>query len=124
MVWGGAKHMKQTFVYITDTVEFLHQYKDAPDEVAYLRNLHRHLAHYKVAIEVFHTDREIEFIMLKHQLYQFTHNTDHDLNCSCEQFAESLLEWAQFYYGKNRDIIIEVSEDGENGVELIYRKEN
>ena len=116
--------MTQTFVYITDTVQFFHKYENAPDEVAFLRNLHRHLAHYKVSIEVFHDDREIEFIMLKNKLSGFTHNTDHDLNCSCEQFAEQLLEWVQFYYGKHRDVKIEVNEDGENGVELIYRKES
>ena len=115
--------MKQTFVYITDTLEFIHQYKDAPDEVAYLRNPHRHLLHIKVKVEVFSTDREIEFIMLKHRVHNYLNVSYYEPNCSCETVAEMLLCFIQDTYGYNRDIVIEISEDGENGVNLIYGKE-
>jgi len=116
--------MTQAFVYITDTMEFLHCYEDAPNEVAYLRSLHRHLAHYKVSIEVFSDDREIEFIILKHKIKDYMVNLHTDRNCSCEALARMLLSFIQSTYGKDRDIKIEVNEDNENGVELVYRKEN
>ena len=115
--------MKQTFVYVTTTFEFIHRYKDAPEEVSYLRNLHRHLAHIKVQIEVFHDDREIEFIILKHKLNKFLEGCNTDENCSCEMIADMLLSFMQLVYGTKRDMTITVSEDGENGVELVYRKE-
>lgn len=124
MVWKGDKDMTQTFVYVTDVMEFIHQYKNAPDEVAYLRNLHRHLAHIKVQVEVFDDDREIEFIMLKHQVKDFMFRVQHETNCSCEQFAKMLLSFIQDRYGKDRDIMITVNEDNENGCEVIYRKES
>jgi len=115
--------MIQTFVYCTDTVEFIHQYKDAPEEVAYLRNLHRHLAHVKCQVEVFDDDREIEFIMLKHKVSDFMYKLQHTANCSCETFAYKLLTFLRREYGNNRDMFVTVSEDGENGCEIIYRKE-
>jgi len=114
--------MIQTFIYVTDVIEFIHQYKDAPEEVAYLRNLHRHLAHIKVQVEVFDDDREIEFIMLKHRLHDYMYSIQHESNCSCETFAKTLLAWLQTMYG-DRDMMVTVNEDGENGVEVVYRKE-
>ena len=115
--------MKQVFVYITDTAEFIHQYVDAPDEVYYLRYPHRHLAHIKITIEVFHDDREIEFIMLKHKVHHYIDHLERSLKCSCEMFADMLLSYLQDEYGKNRDIKIEVNEDDENGCEVIYRRD-
>lgn len=113
--------MTQSFIYITTQTEFIHAYPDAPDEVAYLRNPHRHLAHIRIQVEVFDDDREIEFIMFKHRVDEYL-----DLNTmsnrSCEMIARELLEFVQQLYGTHRDVSIEVSEDGENGAELIYRR--
>ena len=63
--------MIRTSIFINTQTEFIHQYKDAPKEVSYLRYPHRHLAHIKVEIEVFHNEREVEFIMLKHRVDDF-----------------------------------------------------
>lgn len=116
---------KQLFIYITDTFELIHYYKDAPKEVAYLAYPHRHLAHIKVKIEVFHNDREIEFIMFKHEIrnYIWQIRTEMVSNLSCEKIAEMIVQYIQDDYGKDRDIIVEVNEDNENGCEVIYRKE-
>jgi len=115
--------MKQTFIYVTDTTEFFHYYPNPPVEVSYLRTLHRHLLHIKVKVEVFSTDREIEFIMLKHKLREYMDKMEYKADCSCELFAEMLLCFIQYEYGTERDVVITVSEDNENGCELIYRKE-
>ena len=114
--------MTKEYVYITTQTEFIHQYKDAPDEVFYLRNLHRHIAHIKIKIQVFDNDREIEFIMLKHSIDNFirTNLTDKFNNISCEQLSELLLDYIITNYGTNREVEIIVSEDNENGSELKY----
>lgn len=116
--------MIQTFVYITTQREFFHRYKDAPDEVAYLRNMHRHLLHINAKVEVFDADREIEFIMFKHRIDEYLDSVVYQANTSCETVAYSILNFIRDKYGNHRDIKIVVSEDGENGVEVVYRKEN
>lgn len=47
-----------------DVVGF-HHWPDAPHEVAYLRDRHRHVFHFEVEVPVFHNDRDTEFHMLK-----------------------------------------------------------
>ena len=113
--------MIQKFIYVTFQTEFIHQYKNAPDEVSFLRYPHRHIAHIKVQVEVFHNDREIEFIMLKHKLQNYC-ELDKLSNNSCETIAEMILDYVQENYGDQRDIKIIVSEDNENGCELVYEK--
>ena len=114
--------MTQTFIYVTLEHEFVHRYKDAPEEVSYLRNYHRHIAHIKVQVEVFHDDREIEFIMLKHELQDHLSQFNEQLDLSCESLAKGLLYYMQTHYG-DRDMMIVVNEDNENGCEVVYRKE-
>jgi len=116
--------MTQTFVYVTLEHEFVHRYVDAPDEVAYLRNYHRHIAHIKVQVEVFCEDREIEFIMLKHELQEYLSMFEKQMDSSCETLASILLNYMKRCYGENRDMMIIVNEDNENGCEVIYRKES
>ena len=114
--------MIQRFVYVTLQKEFIHQYKDAPDEVSYLRFPHRHMAHIKVKVEVFNNDREIEFIMLKHKLELHLNYLTKTSNNSCETIATELFTFMQHEYSMSRDMEITVSEDGENGSTLVYRK--
>jgi hypothetical protein len=42
------------------------------DDVSFLGVPHRHIFHFKVRIEVFHDDRDIEFIQFKRWLENFT----------------------------------------------------
>lgn len=108
------------FIFVTTKIEGLHRYPDAPDEVSYLRNLHRHLFGVKVKIEVFHNDRDLEFIMVKHVVENYL-NAIFSIkveSISCEMIANDLYEVLKGRYGKVRLIQIEVDEDGENGVIL------
>lgn len=119
MVWREYTDMIKKFIYVTFQKEFIHQYKDAPDEVSYLRYPHRHIAHIKVRVQVFDNDREIEFIMFKHWLEE--NITINKLtNNSCENIAEYIISQVQSLYDNNRDIAVQVSEDAENGCELYY----
>jgi hypothetical protein len=56
------------FIEVTWQFEGLHCWPSAPDEVAFLRSPHRHIFHCRARLEVFHQDREVEFILLKRNL--------------------------------------------------------
>lgn len=113
--------MIQKFVYVTFQKEFIHCYPEAPEEVRYLRYPHRHMAHIKVEVEVFEDDREIEFIMLKHKLEREI-SLDKITSYSCEAVATNIFTFMQHEYSMSRDMRITVSEDGENGSVLVYKK--
>ena len=90
-------------------------------EVSFLGYPHRHIFHFKVWIEVFHDDRDIEFIQFKRwleSLYQGTLELDYK---SCEMIADELAHQIQIKH-PGRHIRIEVSEDGENGCDNTYQK--
>jgi hypothetical protein len=89
--------------------------------VAFLASPHRHIFHFRVAIEVFHDDRDIEFIQFKRWLEDLYGDGEVlDLNLkSCEMIADDLyLQIAKKY--PERKVIINVSEDGENGCTITY----
>lgn len=113
-----------TQVYCSLQVEGVHRWPECPfEEVPYLRDLHRHVFHIKAYKEVTHDDRDVEFIMLKHQIQHYLlsnyasegqdgHFMD-DYVCifdamSCEMIARELIE----EFGLSS---CEVNEDGENG---------
>lgn len=107
-------------IYITTKIEGFHKYENAPDEVWYLRNTHRHLFGVKATIEVYHEDRELEFIMIKHQVDEMLKDilASSEDGVSCETIAEELYKRLKWFHGTTRAIQIEVNEDGENGVVL------
>jgi hypothetical protein len=94
------------------------------DDVSFLGVPHRHIFHFKVWIEIFHDDRDIEFIQFKRWLQRLYDNSVLELDHkSCEMISNDLfLQIAQRYPGRN--IWIDISEDGENGSFIKYDKEN
>lgn len=110
--------LKKQSIWVTFQMEGIHNYPDAPDEVAFLRHPHRHMFHFKVEIEVFHDDRDLEFIVLKRDiLLQYNCDLLQLDNKSCEMIAKDLYAFLSTEY-PGRAITIEVSEDGENGAKL------
>jgi hypothetical protein len=98
--------------------EIIHKWADCPfEEVAYLRNPHRHILHIKAKKKVSHDDRDIEIIMFKHDLERYLErNIGLNVgNMSCEMIARELFENFNLTY-------CEVLEDGENGAEIINSK--
>ena len=131
------KEVAQRQIWVTFQKEGIHKYPAAltdpalatGDEydVSFLGYPHRHIFHFRVWIDVWHTDREIEFIQFKRwleNLYRPTnnHNTNTVLSLdfkSCEMIADDLyLQIAARYPG--RSVWIEVAEDGENGCLIKY----
>ena len=91
------------------------------DDVSFLGFRHRHIFYFKVWIEVFHDDRDIEFIQFKRWL-QRLYNQDDVLelnNKSCEMIADELYQVINDKY-PNRFVRISVAEDNENGCEMDY----
>ena len=111
-------------IWVTFKKEGIHKYPAALEDpnladVSFLGYPHRHMFHFKVWIEVFHDDRDIEFIQFKRwleSLYQGTLELDYK---SCEMIADELADQIQTKY-PGRQVRIEVSEDGENGCDINY----
>lgn len=88
-------------------------------DVSFLASPHRHMFHFNVAIQVFHTDRDIEFIQFKRWLDNL-YTGVLELNFkSCEMISDDLYQQIASRY-PDRDIHITVSEDGENGATIYY----
>jgi hypothetical protein len=93
--------------------------RDAYD-VSFLASPHRHMFHFNVTIQVFHNDRDIEFIQFKRWLENLYVGGTLELNFkSCEMISDDLYEQIAARY-PDRKIIITVSEDGENGATISY----
>jgi len=123
---------KKCMIHVTFQKEGIHMYPAAStdpslatgdrDDVSFLSHPHRHIFHFKVAIQVYHNDRDIEFIQFKRWLERLYSQDILELNFkSCEMISDDLaLEIARNY--PDRTMIITVEEDGENGSTTKYTK--
>jgi hypothetical protein len=90
------------------------------DDVSFLGYPHRHVFKFRVEIEVFHEDRDIEFIQFKRWLENLYNDGTLQLDYrSCEMISDELAEKINDRY-PGRKIHIQVSEDGENGSVAVY----
>lgn len=114
-------------IWVTFQREGIHCYPAALKDpkladVSFLGHPHRHIFHFKVWIEVFHDDRDIEFIQFKRWCESLYGNDiiklDHK---SCEMISDELYITIANKY-PNRDVWISVSEDNENGSYIKYNK--
>lgn len=108
-------------IFVTFQKKGLHRYPYAVNltGVEFLANLHRHLFKFKVTIEVFHDDREIEFLLFQEFCEGLlADKVDVDFK-SCEMISNDLAEKIIDRY-PGRWLEIEVSEDGENGSIITY----
>lgn len=112
--------VKTSMVWVTFEKEAIHKYPAALEdpalsEVSFLGYPHRHILKMRVAIEVFHDDRDIEFILFKRWLLSLYQDNILQLDfLSMEMISDALAEQINAKY-PGRKIAIEVSEDGENG---------
>ena len=115
-------------IWVTFTKEGIHKYPAAltdPNlatgdeyDVSFLGYPHRHTFHFKVWIEVFHDDRDIEFIQFKRWLEKLYSEAVLQLDYkSCEMIADDLAKVINERYPE-RWVKISVAEDNENGCEM------
>ena len=110
------------WVFVTFQKEGIHCWPGAKDlpGVEFLANPHRHLFKFRVEVQVFHDDREIEFILFKRELEKLYGDGILELDYkSCEMIADELAKYIKDHY-PGRFMKIEVSEDGENGAVGYY----
>jgi hypothetical protein len=90
-------------------------------DVSFLATPHRHIFHFEVTIEVFHNDRDIEFIQFKRWLEnQYSQGILALDYKSCEMISDDLYEVIATRY-PDRNMTITVSEDNENGATIHYK---
>jgi hypothetical protein len=130
------KEAAQRQIWVTFRKEGIHCYPAAATDpalntageydVSFLANPHRHIFHFRVSIDVFHNDRDIEFIQFKRWLENLYSGNNSNSGSileldwkSCEMIADDLyIQIAERY--PDRNVVIEVSEDGENGCSISY----
>ena len=119
-----------TNIWVTFCKEGIHKYPAALEDpklatgdeydVSFLGYPHRHMFHFKVEIEVFHEDRDIEFIQFKRWLEKLYAEGTLQLDYkSCEMICDDLAAQINNKY-PNRKLTITVSEDNENGATCSY----
>ncbi len=122
--------MAKKFIFFTFQKEGIHKFPFADKDpnlatgdefdVSFLALPHRHMFHFKVWISVTHNNRDIEFIQAKRFAESLYNKGTLQLNNqSCEMMAEHLYSQLSVKY-PNREIRIEVSEDGENGTYIEF----
>ena len=122
----------KSFIWVTFQKEGIHRYPAAATDpklatgdwldVSFLGTPHRHIFHFRVEMEVFHDDRDVEFIQLKRIVESWYQDGTLALDFkSCEMMARDLHnELAETW--PQRDYVVEVSEDGENGCRIYFPK--
>lgn len=109
--------MKRTsYITVKFQKEGIHCYPAAKDlpGVEFLAYPHRHMFHFTATLQVFHDDRDVEFILLKRELESlYSAGTLQIDSMSCEMLAEQLCSYLLEHY-PNRIVQVEVSEDNEN----------
>ena len=124
----------KSMIWVTFAKEGIHKYPAALEDpnlatgdeydVSFLGYPHRHIFHFRVCIEVFHDDRDIEFIQFKRWLEKLYSGSETggvlvlDYK-SCEMICDELADTINTKY-PNRRMEITVSEDGENGATIQY----
>ena len=104
MIWAICKFQFEGF----------HQWSGAPEEVAFLRNRHRHIFHCEVAISQEHDNRDIEFFTFKKELKSGIPLYIRGENDSCEMIGQRIKDMVERDH-PGRIVIVQVFEDNENG---------
>lgn len=122
----------KSFIWVTFQKEGIHKYPQAATDpklatgdwldVSFLGTPHRHIFHFRVEMEVFHDDRDVEFIQAKRIMERWYAESILQLDYkSCEMMARELHKMCTLTWTE-RDYVIEVSEDGENGCRMYFEK--
>lgn len=118
----SPSYVQQMSVIVKGQFEATHNWPECPiEEVHFLKYPHRHVFHVIFEVGTTHADRDVEFILLKRDLAMHLHeeyNEEPLGRKSCEDIA---IELRNFFIGDYPTIKkIEVWEDDENGVKLIF----
>ena len=109
--------MTNTVIINFDIVGF-HYYKDAPNDVSFLRNSHRHIFNIKIGYKVDDLDREKEIFIqtgfVEDYLIESYGSPCLFGQMSCEMIAKELLEFTK----DDGSVWCEVLEDNKGGAKV------
>ena len=122
--------MSRKFITVQFQKEGVHHYPESDknpstatgewDDVSFLAAPHFHYFFFKVSIEVFDDNREIEFIQFNRWVQRLYENKTLDLNHrSCEMMADELISQVSTKY-PGRRMVVEIYEDNINGVRVEF----
>jgi hypothetical protein len=119
-------------IWVTFRKEGIHKYPAAltdPNlatgdeyDVSFLGHPHRHIFHFRVWLSITHNDRDVEFIQFKRWLEKLYSSNEGVLSLdykSCEMMSDDLYAQISARY-PDREVWIEIAEDGENGSFIKY----
>lgn len=105
-------------IFVTTSFAAFHCWPDAPEPVAFLRNLHRHKFGVRVELGVTHADRDLEFFMVQANLNQVISirvlpALQASSSLACENLATIIFNRMKDKYPTTTAVTVD--EDGENG---------
>ena len=113
-----------TSVWVTAEFVGFHCWPDAPKEVAFLRDLHRHKFCVCVSVNVAHSDRDVEFFILKRDVQDvivaLSKALADNIQMSCEMMAVFIGETLVGPNFRYNVASVSVSEDSENGATVSF----
>jgi hypothetical protein len=105
----------KAFIEVKTEFAGFHRWVNAPDEVYFLRNLHRHLFKVACVFEVTHHDRQLEFFIMQDKIEEVIE----ELMAKPESELWSCEHWAAAILAAVNACEVRVSEDGENSAIVI-----
>jgi hypothetical protein len=119
--------MLESYIKVRTQFEGFHFYPGASSidpRIDFLESPHRHMFKVEVQISVTHTDRELEFFLVKWALQDFIKGGSMN-HKSCEMIATDIIVDHLFpRYGKDRYYQVVVSEDGESDGIVVWEPRN
>jgi len=107
-------------IWVTGGFVAFHKWEDAPANVSYLRNYHRHMFKVTAWFSVMDSNRELEFHTVQAELNSYLHTEWEKVHTtySCEHIADAI--GTHFLDMDYTCTGVQVSEDGENGAIVQY----
>lgn len=112
--------MTHTNIVVKLQIEGFHYWKDAPKEVSFLRDNHRHIFHFEIEKEVKHDDRDIEIILFKRKVETYVREKYKDADGVCQFESKSCEMLAKEVMLKFGAKVVRVLEDNENGAAVYW----
>ena len=105
----------KTYIIIKTQFSAIHHWPECPlESVDFLKHPHRHIFYITVKKQVYHDDRQIEFIDFKNKINKFIYSNWEEKflgKMSCEMIAKKLIQVFNVDF-------VSVFEDNENGAEV------
>jgi len=114
--------MIKVSIWVTGSIVGWHKWKEAPPEVGYLRNLHRHKFNWRAEVFVSpNKDRQLEFHLVQQAIAHHANAMDNFNFGSCESIANAISDIIWKHVGHfNHNVTVD--EDNECGATYYFEQ--